>query len=62
MKQEFILLLVVVFVWLALALVYAVVPGLNMPGYIRVWGIGAVVFLVLAVVLYRAGRRQRKQA
>ncbi|MCZ7642213.1 MAG: hypothetical protein M5U33_05005 [Pseudorhodoplanes sp.] len=59
MKLEIVLMLAVAAVWLALALVYALVPSLNMPGYIRVWGIGALVFLALAAVLYRAARRKQ---
>ncbi|GIK80133.1 MAG: hypothetical protein KJZ73_07110 [Pseudorhodoplanes sp.] len=58
MKLEIVLMLAVAAIWLALALVYALVPGLDMPGYIRVWGIGALVFLALAAVLYRARRNQ----
>lgn len=58
MKLEIILMLAVAAVWLALALVYALVPSLNMPGYTRVWGLGAFVFLALAAVLYRARRKQ----
>ncbi len=48
-----------VVVWFVLAGVYALVPGLDMPGYARVWGAGAVVFLVLAAILALAapGRR-----
>lgn len=59
MKLELLLLIGVVVVWFVLAGVYALVPGLDMPGYARVWGAGAVVFLVLAAILALAapGRR-----
>lgn len=50
----------IVAVWAVLAAVYALVPSLGMPGYVRVWGGGAVVFLVLAGVLFAIGRRTRK--
>lgn len=56
MKRELLLLLGVVAVWSILAAVYALVPGLNMPGYARVWGSGAVVFLGLAAILVIAAR------
>jgi len=45
-------------VWAVLAAVYALVPSLGMPGYIRVWGAGAVLFLVLAGILVAARRRR----
>lgn len=51
MKQELLLLLGVAIVWSVLAAVYALAPGLGMPGYVRVWGAGAFVFLILAAVL-----------
>lgn len=50
---EAVLILVVAAVWAILAAVYALSPSLGMPGYVRVWGAGAVVFLVLAVPLLR---------
>ncbi|KAA0679470.1 hypothetical protein [Roseomonas genomospecies 6] len=50
----------IVAVWAVLAAVYALVPSLGMPGYVRVWGGGAVVFLVLAGVLVAVGRKPRK--
>lgn len=53
---EAILILVVAAVWACLAAVYALSPSLGMPGYVRVWGAGAVVFLALAVPLLRRRR------
>lgn len=50
--------LAIVAVWAALAAVYAFVPGLGMPGYVRVWGGGAAVFLLLAAVLAAARPRR----
>lgn len=50
-NDEFWLTLAIVAVWAVLAAVYALVPSLGMPGYARVWGGGAVLFLVLAGVL-----------
>ena len=59
MKHEFLLLLGVVVVWSILAAVYALVPGLDMPGYARVWGAGAIVFLGLAATLiFAVGHRR----
>ena len=57
MKQELLLLLGISFVWSVLSAVYALAPGLGMPGYARVWSAGAFVFLILAAVLgMRRGR------
>ena len=58
MKQELLLLLVVAIVWSVLAAVYALAPGLGMPGYARVWGGGAVVFLDFGRI--SCGRGERK--
>jgi len=58
MRKELLLLLGVVVVWSILAAVYALVPGLDMPGYARVWGAGAIVFLGLAATLAIAARRR----
>lgn len=59
MKEEMLLTLAVVVVWSGLAVAYALAPGLGMPGYVRVWGAGAVVFLGLAVVLLAARLKRR---
>jgi hypothetical protein len=59
-NDELWLTLAIVTVWAALAAVYAFVPSLGMPGYVRVWGGGAMLFLVLAGVLVAAGRRARR--
>lgn len=59
MKQELLLLIGVVVVWSILAAAYALVPGLDMPGYARVWGAGAIVFLGLAATLVVGVRRRR---
>jgi hypothetical protein len=59
-NDELWLTLAIVAVWAALAAVYAFVPSLGMPGYVRVWGGGAMLFLVLAGVLVAAGRRARR--
>jgi len=58
MKHEPLLLLGTAIVWSVLAVVYALAPGLGMPGYARVWGAGAIVFLILAAVLVGAARRR----
>ena len=53
---EAMLVLGIAVVWAALAAVYQLSPSLGMPGYVRVWGAGAVVFLALAVPLLRRRR------
>ena len=57
MKEDAVLVFFGGLVWLALAAVYALAPGLGMPGYVRVWGAGALVFFVLAGLLAAARRR-----
>lgn len=63
MKSTDVALIGIVFlVWAALTIMYATIPMIYMPSSIRVWGAGAVMFLVLAVVIARAevvGRRNR---
>ncbi len=51
-----VLLGVVFVVWGALGLMYATVPMIQMPNSFRVWGLGAVLFLVLTVLTVLAGR------
>jgi hypothetical protein len=61
MKQlDALLLGIVVVVWAALALMYATIPMIQMPASARVWGLGAVVFLVLTVLTVLAGRGRGK--
>jgi hypothetical protein len=50
---EAFLVLGVALVWAILAAVYYFSPALGMPGYVRVWGAGAIVFLALATPLLR---------
>ena len=57
MKQiDAVLLSIVAIVWGALALMYATIPMIQMPNSFRVWGLGAVLFVVLSVLTARAGR------
>ena len=57
MKQLDAVLLGIVFVvWGALALMYATIPMIQMPTGFRVWGLGAVLFLVLTILTVLAGR------
>jgi hypothetical protein len=58
MRQELLLLFGVAVTWFVLAGVYALAPGLGMPGYARVWGAGAAVFLALAATLWIASKRR----
>ncbi len=59
MKQlDAVLLAVVSVVWGALGLMYATIPMIQMPNSFRVWGLGAVLFLVLTILTALAGRRR----
>lgn len=53
MREDFWILIPIPLVWALLAAVYWLVPSLGMPGYARVWGAGAVLFLGLAGLLWR---------
>ena len=60
MKQFDALLLGIVFVvWGALALMYATIPMIQMPASFRVWGLGAVLFLILTILTVWADRGRR---
>lgn len=56
MTEDSILIVIVATVWTVLALLYAFVPMLDMPGAALIWGAGAAVFLVLAAVTVAAER------
>ncbi len=57
MKQiDSVLLGIVFVVWGALALMYATIPMIQMPSGFRVWGLGALLFLVLTILTVLAGR------
>ncbi len=56
------LIAIVFVVWGVLALIYATVPMLYMPPSIRVWGLGALLFLILAGVIAWAERGTRRTA
>lgn len=60
MKEDIVLLVVVSAVWVVLAVLYATVPMFAMPGYASVWGIGSVIFLLLAVMVAFAEVRGRR--
>ncbi|CAO3357992.1 hypothetical protein [Azospirillum melinis] len=60
MNEELWLVVVIAAVWAVLAAVYALVPSLGMPGYVRVWGGGAVLFLGLAGVLVAVSKKARR--
>jgi len=62
MKTDSVLFLIVFAVWLALAIVYATVPMLAMPGYAVVWGWGSLVFLGLAALIAHFARRSARRA
>lgn len=54
---------VVFLVWAILAAMYATIPMIYMPPSIRVWGLGALLFLVLTVLVVVAeakGRSRRR--
>ena len=48
-------------VWCVLAILYAVIDMIYMPPAIRVWGLGAGTFLVLAAIAWLAGARGRRR-
>ncbi len=57
MKQlDTVLLAIVFIIWGALALMYATIPMIQMPTGVRVWGLGALLFLVLTILAASAGR------
>ncbi|OHC74949.1 MAG: hypothetical protein A3G18_01335 [Rhodospirillales bacterium RIFCSPLOWO2_12_FULL_58_28] len=56
MSNDIKLLVLVAVVWLLLALAYALVPMLNMPGGALAWGSGAALFMLLA---FWAGKAER---
>ena len=60
MKQLDAVLLGIVFVvWSALALMYATIPMIQMPSSFLVWGLGALLFLVLTILTVLADRGRR---
>jgi hypothetical protein len=54
--EDSILIAIVAAVWTALALLYAFVPMLGMPGGALVWGAGAAIFAALAALTAAAER------
>ena len=60
MKQLDTVLLGIVFVvWGALAVMYATIPMIQMPTGVRVWGLGAVLFLALTILAAFASRGKK---
>jgi hypothetical protein len=57
MSEDTWLIAIVGGVWTLLAILYATVPMLDMPGSVTIWGGGAVLFLALAAVLGLTERR-----
>jgi hypothetical protein len=55
-RLDTVLLGIVFVVWGALALMYATIPMIQMPTSFRVWGLGALLFLVLTILTALAGR------
>ncbi len=55
-RLDTVLLGIVFVVWGALALMYATIPMIQMPSSFRVWGLGALLFLVLTILTALAGR------
>lgn len=60
MNEDIWLLVTVFAVWAALAVAYAAVPMLHMPGYSTVWGWGSAIFLGLGVLIGIAKARARR--
>ncbi len=55
-RLDAVLLGIVFLVWGALALMYATIPMIQMPTSFRVWGLGALLFLVLTILTALASR------
>ena len=55
-RLDAVLLGIVFVIWGTLALMYATIPMIQMPTGFRVWGLGAVLFLVLTILTVLAGR------
>jgi hypothetical protein len=56
MNEDIWLLVGVAVVWVILAVGYALAPWGDMIGYARVWGFGAIVFIGMAGLVWRALR------
>ncbi len=52
-----VLLGIVCLVWTTLAIMYATIPMIMMPTGFRVWGLGAVLFLVLTLLALLSRQR-----
>ncbi len=62
MKSEDGLLFGIIFaVWGALSVIYYTIPMIYMPTNARVWGLGALLFLILTVLIGVAERLGRKK-
>ena len=61
MKEDGWLIAIVFAVWGVLSLLYYTVPMIYMPTTARVWGMGALLFLVLTIVVALAHRRSRRR-
>ena len=61
MTEDSVFIGLVSLIWMALAALYAFVPMFAMPGSAVVWGSGAAVFLVLAVIIAITERRMTQK-
>ena len=61
MSDDTRLVMLIAFIWLLIAAAYTsfFLPIIAMPMGVRVWGAGALVFLVLAIVIFMAERKAR---
>jgi len=57
MTEDSVFIGLVIAIWIVLAALCAFVPMFAMPGSAVVWGSGAAVFLVLALIIAIAERR-----
>jgi hypothetical protein len=57
-RLDTLLLSVVAIIWSTLALMYYIIPAIHMPSSYRVWGMGALVFLVITILSARADRKR----
>ncbi len=61
MKQDAWLIATVFVVWAVLSIMYYTIPMIYMPTTGRVWGLGALLFLVLAAVIVFAQHKGKSR-
>ncbi len=57
-RLDTLLLSIVAVMWSVLSLMYFTIPAIQMPSSYRVWGMGAVIFIVITILSARADRKR----